>query len=157
MSLEATIQENTNAIRELIAAISKGMPVAASTVAAVVEQGKTTTEKAVTTKKSDVKTASSQPGAEQKSEAPKGDAQGTAEPAADNTAPADGGAVNGTAATYSDAAAAVTALAKAKGRDAAVAVLKDFGAAKLPDIKPEDFAAVIAACEKAATAEQAEA
>lgn len=51
--------------------------------------------------------------------------------------------------TYQDAAAAITKLARAKGRDAAVAVLARFGAAKLPDVKPEQFAAVIAACEEA--------
>lgn len=52
-------------------------------------------------------------------------------------------------ATYQDAAAAVTKLSRAKGREAAVAVLQQFEAAKLPDVKPEQFAAVIAACEKA--------
>ena len=51
--------------------------------------------------------------------------------------------------TYQATADAVTKLAKAKGRDAAVAVLTKFGAAKLPDVKPEQFAAIIAACEKA--------
>jgi hypothetical protein len=51
--------------------------------------------------------------------------------------------------TYQDTADAVTKLARTKGRDAAVAVLSGFGAAKLPDVKPEQFAAVIAACEEA--------
>jgi len=51
--------------------------------------------------------------------------------------------------TYQQAAKAVTDLGKAKGRDAAIAVLTKFGAAKLPEVKPEDFAAVIAACEEA--------
>ena len=51
--------------------------------------------------------------------------------------------------TYQDTADAVTKLARTKGRDAAVAVLSGFGAAKLPDVKPEQFAAIIAACEKA--------
>ena len=51
--------------------------------------------------------------------------------------------------TYQDTADAVTKLARTKGRDAAVAVLNEFGAAKLPDVKPEQFAAIIAACEKA--------
>jgi hypothetical protein len=51
--------------------------------------------------------------------------------------------------TYQDTADAVTKLARAKGRDAAVAVLARFGAAKLPEVKPEQFAAVIAACEEA--------
>ena len=51
--------------------------------------------------------------------------------------------------TYQDTANAVTKLARIKGRDAAVAVLSKFGAGKLPDVKPEQFAAVIAACEAA--------
>ena len=51
--------------------------------------------------------------------------------------------------TYQGTADAVTKLARAKGRDAAVAVLSKFGAAKLPEIKPADFRAVIAACEAA--------
>lgn len=53
--------------------------------------------------------------------------------------------------TYQDTADAVTKLARTKGRDAAVAVLSKFGAGKLPDVKPEQFAAVIAACEEAGT------
>lgn len=53
--------------------------------------------------------------------------------------------VKADAPTYQDAAAAITKLSRIKGRDAAVAVLSSFGAAKLPDVKPEDFAAVIAA------------
>ena len=51
--------------------------------------------------------------------------------------------------TYQATADAVTKLARTKGRNAAVAVLNEFGAAKLPDVKPEQFAAIIAACEKA--------
>lgn len=51
--------------------------------------------------------------------------------------------------TYADAAAAITKLSKIKGRDAAVAVLAQFGASKLPDVKPEQFAAVIAAADQA--------
>lgn len=52
-------------------------------------------------------------------------------------------------ATYQDAAAAITKLSRLKGRDSAVALLKDFGAAKLPDVKAEQFAAVIAAANEA--------
>ena len=51
--------------------------------------------------------------------------------------------------TYQATADAVTKLARTKGRDIAVAVLAKFGAGKLPDVKPEQFAAVIAACEEA--------
>lgn len=54
-----------------------------------------------------------------------------------------------TAVTYQQAADAVTQLAQAKGRDAAVAVLALFGAKKLPEVHPEDFASVIAACAQA--------
>jgi hypothetical protein len=50
---------------------------------------------------------------------------------------------------YKTTAEAVTKLSRAKGRDAAVAVLKSFGADKLPDVKPEQFADVIAACQAA--------
>lgn len=53
------------------------------------------------------------------------------------------------AVTYKEAAEAVTKLSRTKGRDAAIAVLKSFGADKLPDVKPEQFAAVVAACQAA--------
>lgn len=53
------------------------------------------------------------------------------------------------AVTYQQAADAVTKLAKTKGRDIAVGVLKQFGAVKLPDVKPDQYAAVLAACQEA--------
>lgn len=74
-----------------------------------------------------------------------------AEPSA-TTPPADAPAASDSTATYQDAAAAITKLSRTKGRDAAVAVLQQFGAAKLPDVKPvkpEQFAAVVAAAEAA--------
>lgn len=46
-------------------------------------------------------------------------------------------------ATYQDAAAAITKLSRLKGRDTAVALLGEFGASKLPDVKPEQFADII--------------
>ena len=55
-------------------------------------------------------------------------------------------------ATYEQAAAEITTLAKTKGRDAAVKVLGELGATTLKDVKPEQFAAVVAACKKAAGA-----
>lgn len=51
--------------------------------------------------------------------------------------------------TYQDAKDAVIRLARDRGKDAAVAVLSEFGVTKLPEVKPEQFADVIAACEKA--------
>lgn len=47
---------------------------------------------------------------------------------------------------YKTAAEAVTKVSRAKGRPAAIEVLAKFGAAKLPDVKPEQFADVVAAC-----------
>lgn len=47
-------------------------------------------------------------------------------------------------ATYQGAAAAITKLSRVKGRETAVALLGQFGANKLPDVKPEQFADVIA-------------
>lgn len=52
-------------------------------------------------------------------------------------------------ATYEDASKAIIALSKVKGRDAAVAVLEKFEAANLKEVKPEDYAAVIVAANKA--------
>lgn len=48
-----------------------------------------------------------------------------------------------------DVNAAVIGLAKAKGRDAAVAVLQKFGVSKVPELKAEHYAAVIDAAKKA--------
>lgn len=64
---------------------------------------------------------------------------------------AEGSAAKGeaTAPTYEQTAAAVTDLGKAKGREAAVSVLAKFSATNLKQVKPEDFAAVIAACQEA--------
>lgn len=51
--------------------------------------------------------------------------------------------------TYQQTADAVTRLAKTRGREIAVGVLERFGAAKLPDVKPDQYAAVLAACQEA--------
>lgn len=136
MSLEVAIQENTNAIRALIAALANGVPTTAAQVAAVVTEAKP--EKAA--KK---ETAKAEPKAEAQAAATAETTQAAeAEKALHGHAnnPAD-------APTYQATADAVTKLARTKGREAAVAVLTKFGASKLPDVKPEQFAAVIAECE----------
>lgn len=51
--------------------------------------------------------------------------------------------------TYETAAKAVTSLAQKKGRDAAVAILARFDAKKLPDVKPAQYAELMAACTEA--------
>jgi hypothetical protein len=156
MSLEATIQENTNAIRELIAAIKTGVPTTAAQVAAVVTEAKTTpcaghdaeTTKADAAKETAAKetTAAATEAAASTQSTAEAVADAAPEKKADKSEASDKSA---DAPTYQATADAVTKLARTKGREAAVAVLTKFGARKLPDVKPEQFAAVIAACEEA--------
>ena len=47
--------------------------------------------------------------------------------------------------TYAEVAAAITKLANDKGRDAALAVLAQFSIKKLPEAKPEEYAAILGA------------
>jgi hypothetical protein len=56
------------------------------------------------------------------------------------------------AVSYQETATAITKLSRVKGRDTAVALLAKFGAANLKEIKPEQFAAVLAAANDAAGA-----
>lgn len=65
-------------------------------------------------------------------------AQGPA-PAADS--PSAPGAVS---VTYDDVKVAILKLSNVKGRDAVLALLKPFGAAKGPELKPEQFAEFVA-------------
>lgn len=51
--------------------------------------------------------------------------------------------------SYQDAATAITKLSRTKGRDTAVALLAKFGAANLKEVKPDQFADVIAAATEA--------
>jgi hypothetical protein len=56
------------------------------------------------------------------------------------------------AVSYQETATAITKLSRVKGRDTAVALLAKFGAANLKEVKPEQFAAVLAAANEAAGA-----
>lgn len=47
------------------------------------------------------------------------------------------------AATYDDAKELVKEVAKTKGRDAAVGLLQRFGVSKLPDLKPDQYGALV--------------
>lgn len=131
MSLEAAIEANTNAIRDLIAAIGNSLHATTAQVAAVVKEAKPKAEKKQETAKPE---AASTPTTVEEPAAP----EQKADTSEEKLAP-----------TYDDAAKAITALAKAKGREPAMAVLSKFGASKLPEVKPEDFAAVIAAAAEA--------
>lgn len=72
----------------------------------------------------------------------------TAAPAASST-DSEQPAGDAPAIAIADVNAAIIGLAKAKGRDAAVAVLKEFGVAKAPELKADQYAAVVAAAKKA--------
>ena len=127
MSLEQAIQENTAVLRELIA-VMKGAQVA---VPVVVAEETAAVEETKPAKK----------GKPEKAETPKQEPVATPEPKEEVAPAADED--EGPVATYQDAATAITQLSKVKGRDAAVALLKKFGASKLPEVKPEDFNAIV--------------
>lgn len=57
--------------------------------------------------------------------------------------------VSTVAISYQDAATAITKLSRMKGRDTAVALLAKFGAANLKEVKPEQFADLLAAVSEA--------
>jgi hypothetical protein len=126
MSLELVIEKNTEAIRELIAVIKAGSGVAVTNISAteVVERpGKVADAVAPVVK----------PEPE-----PLKQAESTPEQPADKSP-----------VTYQEAASAITKLSREKGRDVAIEVLAKFGATKLPEVKPEKFADLVAAVKKA--------
>jgi hypothetical protein len=158
MSLEATIQENTNAIRELIAAIKSGVPTTAAQVAAVVTEAKTTPcaghgaetakeeGKAKPEKETAAKNAAATEAAASTQSTAEAGADAAQEKKADNSEASDKAAE---VPAYPSVVSAINKLAQGKGRDAAVAVLSKFGVTRGPELKPEQYAAVIAACEEA--------
>ena len=58
----------------------------------------------------------------------------------------------GTEVTYKEASEAIIALQRSHGKNAALAVLKAFGAARLPEVPATQYEAVVAACCNAAMA-----
>lgn len=148
MSIEKTIAENTAAVLKLTETLLalNLQPIAAqpeSDAAKKPDAQKDTTAR--TPRTAAAGDASDKTGASSDSDAPPaGDAQTAGEPAAQTTPDAESEPV-----TYEQASAAVTGLAKTKGRAVAIDVLKKFGATKLPEVKPEQFAALIKACAEA--------
>lgn len=100
-------------------------------VAAIPAETAATTEAKPTTVKKEKK-------AEPAVEHPKAEVATTEQPKADTTA-----------VTYQDASKVILKLSAAKGRDTAVALLSKFGAANLKEVKPEQYAAVMAAANEA--------
>ena len=135
MSLEATIAENTAAIRELIAAIANGIPTTAAQVAAVADQAPKKEKGKATVPANGA--SSTQEGTSPA--APAGAAaQDPAAGAVSSPAPA------AASVTYDEVKAAILKLSQAKGREQVVAALTEFGVAKGPELKPEQFAGFIA-------------
>lgn len=134
MSIEQAIAENTAALNALASAVRA--LVGSQNAAATVQ-----------------KVDAAEPKAEQTKEKKQSAPAATQEQKAESAAAADEVVETATApdpVTYDQCAATITSLAKGKGRAAAVAVLKSFGAEKLPDVK--DDADKLAAIYVAATA-----
>lgn len=144
MSLEIALQENTAAIKSLIAVFSNqaAAPAKASKKAnAPQPQTDIAVDDAANAKATVANNgASSTP--ETTSPPPvEAAAQVNADPTPSQQ---ESGAAGVSEPTYQDTAAYITRLSREKGRDAAVTLLKEFNAAKLPDVAPADFAAIIA-------------
>ncbi|RQS79770.1 hypothetical protein [Burkholderia seminalis] len=149
MSIEATIAENTAAVLKLtetLLALNMQPPAAVQPEGGAAKKPDAATEApARTPRTAAAGDASGKKDANSDSDASSaGDAPPAAELAAQTTPDADAAPV-----TYEQASAAVTGLAKTKGRAAAIDVLKKFGASKLPEVKPEQFAALVKACAEA--------
>ena len=132
MTLEIALQENTAAIHQLIAALSNN-PSAAVPTGGTIAQASVADNSASSTAEA--------PSVAKPEAAAKKPAKSSTQAEAEQPA-AQAGSV-----TKPEAVEALKALAVAMGRDQVVAVLAQFKAAKLDDVKPEDFAALIAACE----------
>lgn len=137
MSLELAIAENTRAINQLIAILrdQASNPVPQMTepdTPAEIETPKTKRAK----KEAKPEAPAGEPASEQSAPSPGAGAIG---------APVTEGAAAPTKLTYADAAAAVTALINSNGRDAALALLKRFGATNLKGVDPARYGELIAA------------
>lgn len=133
MSLEAALQENTAVMRELIARLTS-TPLTVAPEAPPKPDAKT----AGTSRTAEAVNKPAADALAKKDEATAKELTGDAAPAGDTT-------------TYDDVKRAILEVSKAKGRDAAIKVLAQFGATKGPDLqsKPETFGPFIAAAKAA--------
>jgi hypothetical protein len=142
--LEQVIADNTAAIRELIATIKAGAP--ATPAAAPVVEEATSNAKATVAKKatSNVKaTVTENNGASSTPGAPFHPAEAAAQekPAAEEAPPATSVAES---VTYEQVKHAILKVASTKSREIAAGILAEFGATKGPDLKPEQYAGIMA-------------
>jgi hypothetical protein len=126
--LEQAITENTSAIRDLIAAISKGIPTTAAQVAAVVQESPAVEVKKPAPAPAQKAVATTPPIVA----APV--AATTTEPTSAPTSPVD----------YETLKKAFLAIFQVN-REKAVATLAKYSIAKLPEAKPEQYAEILAA------------
>lgn len=165
MSLEALLAENTEAVKALTAAILAQAAAPQSSGAAVHETPQADLAEPAAPKPARGKARAAAANAptvptatEVQAAAPASKPSAPPNPQTASAQTPDAPAAEAAPAPdYETAARAVTALAKARGREVAVAVLAQFGAARLPEVAPEQFAAVIAACEQAQEAAGAQA
>lgn len=155
MSLELTIQENTATLKRLIAVLTETLPQpvhvhlgeappaenSAPIAATPAEIEQPDPPKKMRAKKEAAPATVGEPAPEQPVPSP--DAGASAAPATEAAATAT------KPPTYADAAAAVTQVLKKHGKAKAVGILQACGADHLTKVKPEDYAAVICACELA--------
>lgn len=126
MSLELALQQNTDALHQLIALLSDPSALkAASAPVATTEQKK---EKPAAEKSEKKQSA----GDVQTAETTKAETTEAAKSSDDKPQP-----------TYDDVKAAVIKLSQAKGRDTVVDVLSRFGVTKAPDLKPDQYAGAL--------------
>lgn len=129
MSLEQAIHENTAAIRDLIAAISKGVPVTPAQVQAVVQEAAPEKKSSPSEKSSDKVT---------KSQAVATAAEQVGSTPSETSAPASAPAAADI--TLADITTVVLALGKAGKRDALVKLLGEYGVPKASALDPSKFA-----------------
>lgn len=157
MSLELAIQNNTAAIERLIAVLTETVP---QPVTVNLDTGMVSKGDQVEQLAENSSANAAEPAAKETKKRAKKEAAPAAlgEPAQEVSAPAlepgasdapatEAAAIATKPPTYADAAAAVTSVIKTKGTPAAKDLLKAFGAETLKGVKPEQFGAVISACE----------
>jgi hypothetical protein len=130
---------NTAQLNAVMAALATGGEAVQEVAAAPAPKQKTTPAKTATP-------APTQPTAEVEAAAAP---EKKPEPSATTQAADAPAAADTPAIAVADVNASIIALAKAKGRDAAVAVLQQFGVAKVPELKADQYADVLAAVKKA--------
>lgn len=138
MSLEQAIERNTAALEKLIEMLDP-----ARVVGEQADTSKASKKKKAAALQVVPKTEAAQEPRPLEPSAPSG------EPGASAAAATEAAAAPVAEPTRTDVSAKLTLVSASKGRDAAMKILAQVGANSLGQVKPEDYAAVICACELA--------